>query len=267
MTGKDGQNITVNMGELADAFRNQPDADLLKEVELHKKVKEGDPAAIQEYVQQFVPKPEPTKDETELDKIRQEMVEMREVLAKHAPVVGQVTAQRDLEVITQMIAVKKDVAPLLQKHPNAASLVQARWEHYKAMAQKGGHDMHTLPPAIQQRSMEASIGEVEQFIKETLGVYGVATNAAGPNIVSVNDQTPQAAPGVRPANWTTKEGLLYDPSKMPAPQQPPAPLPNQPMPPMPTGAAVGIEGASQPSGPLTTETLRAKLKQRTQKVI
>ncbi len=127
-----------------------------------------------------------------------------------------------------------------------------------------------MPQQIQQQAMERAISEVENQLKSTLEIYGVPMPAAGQtNIVSVNDQVPQAVPGVRPANWQNRDGILYDPLKEAAAggqQQPPAPLPNGPVAPVPTGAAVGLQNP-QPAGPMTPETLGAQMKARIQKVI
>jgi hypothetical protein len=245
---KDGQPTFPTLGELAQAYLDQPDKGTLDQFGLYKKaVVDQDTEAAQQLLQSFgvnapaEPAAPSTPEAQEIASLKEQLEQLQAQVGNHNPIIQRAVESQELNLLGQAIQGEAEKYPLLGKHPMASQLVRNRLNEIRQIAYQRNIDLNQDQNLLKQ-AVDRSFSDIESFLSQTAQALGLTPETAhqSPAYVSVNDQTPGDQGGTPPAGFG--EGN-YVPPRMtvdlnPNPhvvggQQPP--VPNQPVM-APTGA-------------------------------
>lgn len=282
MQGKDGQQVSVRLGDMAEAYRNQPDAEVLANVDLYKRAIGGDNAALAEFTNKFAPAPETTPEDKlasalqQIEVLTKQQTDMQQSMTQNInPLMNRIQAQADVMHCQKLIDGNSDNFPLCKKDPQSAQMVERRMRDYvtAARSHNPNFNLGSVSPDILKSFQDGVLREQEDFMRNRLSGMGIdpdvfvkqlSAQSGKPPITSVDDQGDNANKDFVPPRFVRDDrtGLLMDPS---SPQMQ-VPTPEQMMPAQPVAPAVGGSPTSvvpDPGPPKTMDQLRGAMRART----
>ena len=270
---KTGNVVNTKLGDLAEAWRNRPEAADMEDLGLLRQaIKENNVEAAQKLVNKYTPAaaaptltPPATPANAELVALRAEMKTMQESMARMSPTTASVQEAMETFQLTQVIDASKNKVPLLAKHPDRAVLVRNRLGYYAEQARVHNLSLDALPLEVRRQVHEKALADVESSLRTTLEIYGFKPGQApARNPVSVNDQEQPDQRQVREPRYKVVDGKLVDTTMPTAAPAASAALPTAPVSPLPSGGMVGVEDASRDGGRVTPAQLMDRMRQRSQ---
>ena len=266
-----GNPVNVTMGDLADAYRGQLKPEEKEELSLYQKVfKEGDPAAIQQFVSQHLPAPAAelkTPEQEQIETLTQTVGELKNQLSSLSPVVNKITDQAGIAQLTQVIETNKEKLPCCSKVPNAASLVSSKEREILSLVQERGllqgQNEATQRQILNQVRIKA-FALVEKNLAEYASIFSPSTPEAAPppsGTTVVDDQRTgkPSDPGYHPAPYQMVNGQWVD-TRTQAAASAPAPVPATPVTDIPTGGSPGVVEEAPANQRMTVQSMRDNMK-------
>lgn len=273
---EDGTKEAVTLGDLVDAHRDQVPKEDKETLALLKRVNAGETDAVKEWIDRFMPastvpvsETSPPQSSEELQKIREELAEMKVTLARVAPVADQVSQQAGLQRIKNVLDQRKEEFPLSNLHPQGAEFVDRQKKALITEASQRYADDPTWKSLTREKQQEVlvaieeeSLKRVEGWLKDMAKNLGSAMPAAS---VPADNGSPLPTHRAAPWKFDPKTGRFghqnVDPAAASLNAEPsPSPEPVS----VPSGTAVGVEGAEEDGTgkPMTVEEFRQKSKNR-----